>query len=154
MQFLKEKGEVELTSHRPSHERHPKAQSLEPKFSVDRLQLFPGFEANGLSGRNGNFGAGARIASDAGLARAYVEDAKAPQLNAIALGERFFHALENSFDGELGFGLGDAGFIDDFVNDIQLDHEGLPLAVCGEGTKCLMLREIWEIVNGRECRVG
>jgi len=25
--------------------------------------------------------------------------------------------------------------------------------ICGEGTKCLMLREIREIVNGRECLV-
>src|SRR5580693_1811241 len=131
----------------------PKAQSPEPD-SVDRLQLFARLKPHGFSGRNGNFGAGSRIAPNARLARAHIEDAKAPQLNAIALGKRLLHALKNGFDGEFGFGFGDAGFIDDFVNDIELNHDGLPLAICGEGTKCLMLREIWEIVNGRECRVG
>src|SRR6266566_3746487 len=66
--------------------------------SVDGLQLFAGLKAHCFAGRDGNFGAGAGIASDASFARAHVEHAKAPQFNAIALGERLLHALKDSFD--------------------------------------------------------
>ena len=72
----------------------------------DRLQFLAGLEANRLAGRNRNFGAGARIAADSGLAWPHVKHAKAPQFNTITLGQRAPHALENSFDGQLGFGLG------------------------------------------------
>src|SRR5580700_4104686 len=92
--------------------------------SVDRLQFFPRLEAHRFAGRNRYFSSGARIASDAGFARAHVEHAKSPQLNAIAVGERFLHALENGFYRQLG--LGDAGSGYDFVDNIELDHERLP----------------------------
>ena len=75
----------------------------------DRLQLFARLETHGLARRDGHFGAGARVASDASLARTHVEHAKASQLDAIALGQRALHALEYGFHRHLGFGLGDAG---------------------------------------------
>ncbi len=49
------------------------------------LQLLAGLKAHRFAGRDGNLGAGARIAADAGLARAHVEDAEAAQLNALAV---------------------------------------------------------------------
>ena len=34
----------------------------------------------------------------------------------------FLHAFEDRLDRHFRFGLGDAGAVDDFVNDVQLDH--------------------------------
>ena len=87
------------------------------------LQLLAGFEAHGFAGRNGDFRAGARIAADAGLARLHVEDAEAAQFDAVAVLERFLHPLEDRLDRHLGLGLGDAGPVHHFVDDIQLDHD-------------------------------
>src|SRR5271155_160779 len=103
--------------------------------SVDRLQFFPRLEAHRLAGRNRHFSSGARIASDAGLARTHVEHAKSPQLNAIAVGQRFLHALKDGFHRQLGLGLGDAGSGYHFVDNIELDHERLPDAVSGSSLK-------------------
>src|SRR5947209_3940087 len=55
---------------------------------VDGLKFFARLEANGLARRDIYFGAGAGIASDAGLARAHVENAEAAKLDAIAATER------------------------------------------------------------------
>src|SRR5215470_8641141 len=103
---------------------------------LDRLQFLAGLEADCFAGRDGDFGAGSRVASDAGLSGTDVEHAKATQFYAI------------------GFGLRDTGFVDDFVDDVEFDHVRLPRESAENTTKCLMLREISEIVNGRQCRVG
>src|SRR5256885_1270012 len=110
--------------------------------SVNRLQLLSWLEAYGFAGRDRNFRAGARVPSDAGLSRPYVEHAKAPQFNAIAFGECSLHAFENSFHGRLGLGLGDAGLVDHFVDDVELNHRRLPTAGPVRSTKWLMLRDI------------
>src|SRR4051794_1059532 len=89
---------------------------------VDGLQFFAGLEANGLAGRNADLCAGARVAADAGLARTHVEDAEAAKFDAVALGERFLHGLEDGLNGHLGFCLGDAGLGHHFVDDVELDH--------------------------------
>src|SRR5688500_14051795 len=73
------------------------------------LQFFTGFEANRLAGRNRDLRSGARVAADAGLPRADVKDPEAAQFYAFAVAESALHALENCFDGHLGFSLGDAG---------------------------------------------
>src|SRR5262245_50115685 len=96
-----------------------------PPRLLERLQLLTGFESNGLSRRNGNFRTGARIAADAGLARLDVEDAKSPQFNAIALLESLLHGLKDGLDGHFGLGLGDAGTVHNFVDDIELDQGSL-----------------------------
>src|ERR1700690_2670104 len=92
---------------------------------LDGLQFLARLEADGFAGRDVDLRTGARIAPDAGLARPYGEDAKAPQLNAIALGERLLHAFEHGFDRHLRLGLGDAGLVDDFVDQVQFDHKWL-----------------------------
>src|SRR5438477_5934126 len=107
--------------------------------SIDRLQLFARLEAHRLARRNGNFRPSTRVAPDSGLARAYVKHSKAPQLNAIALGERLLHALKNGFDRQLSLGLGNTSFVDHFVDDVELDHERLPVEECRLSTKWLML---------------
>src|SRR5690242_6567236 len=101
---------------------------------IDGLQLLAGLEAHRLAGRDVHLGAGTRVTADAGLARAYVEDAKASQFNAVAVGKSFLHALKDGFHRQLGLGLGDAGLVDHFVDNVQLDHEPLPVA------KVLMLK--------------
>src|SRR5271165_6328948 len=94
---------------------------------IHRLQFFAGFEAHGFAGRDRDFSAGARIASNAGLARAHIEDTEATQFNAVASGERLLHALENGLDSELRLGFGDPGAIDYFVDDVELNHGRLPM---------------------------
>src|SRR5208283_6236259 len=63
--------------------------------SVERLQLLARLEANGLPGRNGHFGAGARVASDARLAGPDREDAESTEFDAVAQGERALHGLKH-----------------------------------------------------------
>ena len=103
----------------------PEARS-QKLFLINRLQLFPRLKPHRPARRNGNFGSGARIAPDPGLARTHVEYAKSPQLNTIRARQRFLHALENRFHRQLGLGLGDAGSGDHFVDDVELNHWGLP----------------------------
>src|SRR6185369_3881354 len=93
----------------------------------DRLQFLARLEANSLPRRNADLGTGARVTADAGLPRTHVEYAKAAQLYAVALRERFLHALEDGFHRQLGLRLGDAGFVDNLVDNIQLNHEQLPV---------------------------
>jgi len=128
--------------------RTPRQASRSPQpGSVNRLQLLSWFEAYGFAGRDRNFRAGARVPTDTGLSRPDIEHAKAPQFNAIAFGKGSLHALENSFHGRLGLGLGDAGLVDHFVDDVQLNHRRLPAAGSVRSTKWLMLRDITEIVK-------
>jgi hypothetical protein len=47
----------------------------------DALELFAGFEADGLAGWDADFFAGAGVAADAGLAWFDAEDAKAPEFD-------------------------------------------------------------------------
>jgi hypothetical protein len=89
---------------------------------VDGLQLFARLEANSFSGRDAHFGAGAWIAANSGLSRTYVEDAEAAQLDAVALRERALHTFKIGFNGLLGFSLSDAGFVHNFIDDVELDH--------------------------------
>ncbi len=95
------------------------------------LQFLPGLEAHGLSRWNGNFGAGPGISPNPRFARLDIEDAKAAQFDAISLLQGLFHGFENGFDRHFGFCFRYAGFIDDFVNDIQLDQFSL-LEIAGE----------------------
>ena len=105
--------------------RNKSRKEITETLSVDRLQLFPRLKAYSPSWRNGHFSAGARIAPDSSLARTHVEHSKSPQFNAIATGQRLLHALEDGLHGQLGLGLGDAGFSHHFINDVELNHKRL-----------------------------
>src|SRR5262249_27476927 len=108
---------------------YPKPQRRGADGSVDRLQFLARFEAYRLARRDRDFGAGARVGPDAGLARANVENAEAAQFDAVSLGQRALHAFENRLDGELGFGFGDPGLVHYFVDDVELDHGQLPRGI-------------------------
>src|SRR5579864_1564715 len=90
---------------------------------LQRLQLPARFEADRFAGRDRHLRAGPRVAANAGLAGADVEDAEASQFNALPMRQRSLHALENRFHRHLGLGLGYPGLIYYFINDIELDHE-------------------------------
>src|SRR5579871_604504 len=92
---------------------------------LQRLQLLARLESNRLPGRNGDFGARARIAPDAGLAWTHVEDSETTKLDALAAAQRSLHALENGLDGHLGLGFRDAGLVDYFVDDVQFNQSRL-----------------------------
>ena len=94
--------------------------------SINRLQFFSWLEAHGLARRNRDFRAGARVASDAGLARTHIEHAKSTQLNAMALGQRLLHALKDGFYRQLGLRLREAGSGYHFVDDVELNNERPP----------------------------
>src|SRR5271154_6564958 len=66
--------------------------------AVEDVQFLAGFEADSLAGRNGYFCPGARVAADAGLAWAHVEDAEATQFDAVAVRQSLFKALKNCVD--------------------------------------------------------
>src|SRR5690349_8036403 len=89
---------------------------------VDGLQLLPRFEAHGLARRDADFSASTGIASDAGFARAHIEDAKSAQFNAFTQRQGLLHALKDGFHGQLCLGFGDTGFVDNFINNVELNH--------------------------------
>src|SRR5271170_5221665 len=87
-----------------------------------RLEFFPGLEADGLAGRDANLLSGTRITADAGLARLHREDTKAAEFDAFPACQSVLHRLEYGFHGLLGFAARDAGLLYDGVDDIELDH--------------------------------
>jgi hypothetical protein len=91
------------------------------------LEFFAGFEADGFSGWDADFFAGARIAADAGLAGLDAEDTKAAELDALAAAESLFQGFENGFDRLLGFSAADESFGHNRIHDVQLDHTRLLL---------------------------
>ena len=94
---------------------------------MQALQLFPGFEPDGLAGGDIDLGAGARVAADAGLARLYVEDAEAAQLDPVAPFQGLLHGVEDGLDRHLRLGLGDPGPFHHLVYDIELNHRNPPV---------------------------
>src|SRR5579871_2827218 len=89
---------------------------------LQRLQLLARFETHGFARRDSDLGAGTRVAADSGLAGSHVENAEATQLDALTLRQCAFHALENRFDGHLGFGFRNPGLTDHFIDDVEFDQ--------------------------------
>src|ERR1700722_12792919 len=92
---------------------------------LKRLQFLAGLKSDRLAGRNRHFGAGARIAADARLPWAHVENPEAAQLDPLALSERPLHAFKHRFDRHLRLRLGNAGSVDHFINDVEFDQSRL-----------------------------
>ena len=84
----------------------------------ERLQFLAGLEAHRLARRNGDFRAGARVPSDAGLARPHIEDPESAQFDALAAAQGALHALEDRFYRHLRFGLRDSGLVDHLIDDV------------------------------------
>ena len=96
------------------------------------MEFFAGFEAHGFAGGDGDLGAGAGIAADAGLAGTYIEDPEAAKLDAIAGGERLLQALEDGVNGCLGLVSGQASLGNHMVEGGVAPGAGAD-AACGAG---------------------
>jgi hypothetical protein len=103
------------------------------------MEVFAGFEAHGLARGDADFGSGARIAANAGFSRANVKDAETAQLDAVALGERFFEAFKDGFDGGLGFNAGQSGTLNYLMYDVLL-NQWLPPETRTRDTASTVLR--------------
>jgi len=88
---------------------------------TDVLQVLTGFEPDRTPGRDSNFLARSRVATNAALARLHLEDAEAAELNPVASLHRDPHRIEHRVDRYLGFDLGDIGDLRDLVDDVDLD---------------------------------
>ena len=83
--------------------------SFDCAWLAERLEIFPWLEADCLAGRNGDLGAGARIASDSGFPGLDGEDAKAAEFNTVATAQGFLHGFEDGVHGGLCLGPWKAG---------------------------------------------
>lgn len=95
--------------------------------SSERLQFLAGLEAHRFARRDADFLAGAGIAANAGLARAHIENSKAPQLNSLTFAKCILHGFKDRFDGLFRLSPAHAGLVYDCINDIQLNHSTLLL---------------------------
>jgi hypothetical protein len=86
------------------------------------VEVFAGFEADGATGGDADFGSGTRVAADSGFARTHVEDAETAQFDAVSLGERSLQAFKDCFDGGLGFYAGQSGTLNYLMYDVLLNQ--------------------------------
>src|SRR5580658_2106146 len=93
---------------------------------LQRLQLLARLESHRFAGRYRDLRSGPRVAPDAGLARAHVEDPKSAQLDAFTMRKCPLHAFKNSFHRHLGFGFRNSGLVHYFIDYVELDHLCLP----------------------------
>ncbi len=94
-------------------------QSLE---LVEQVQFLAGLEADGLAGDDRDFGAGAGVATDAGLAGLDGEDSESAELDAVAGDHALLHAVEDGVDGGFGLGAGKTSAFDDSEDEILFNH--------------------------------
>ena len=92
---------------------------------MQRLEFLAWFKPYRFAGRDGNLGAGSRVAADAGFSGLDGEDAKTAKFNAVTLFECALHFPEDSFHGHFGLRFGDSCLVDNFVYDIEFD-QGVP----------------------------
>ena len=97
------------------------------------MELFAGFEADGLAWGDADFGAGSGVAADACFTGADAEDAEAAQLDAIPRSQRLLEPFEDGVHGGFRFSPRQACPLDDVMHNILLDQ-------------CLgpFIEEIWE----------
>jgi hypothetical protein len=109
------------------------------------VKLFAGFEANGFAGGNADLRASAGVAPETRFAGTDVEDTKAAQFDALAIGERALESLEYGIDSSFGLIPLQAGALNHLVNDVLL-YQGFPPS--GEVSVLRLILEIFDpIVN-------
>lgn len=89
---------------------------------VEQVEVLAGFEADGFTGGDGDFGTGAGVAADAGFAGFDGEDAKAAQLDAVARGQRVLHRLKDGIDGGFRLDARQSGALYNTLNKVVLDQ--------------------------------
>jgi hypothetical protein len=89
---------------------------------AERLEILAGLKANGFAGSDGDFGAGARIATDSGFARLDGEDAKATQFDTVATAQSVLHRFKDSVHGGLCLGPWKAGAFNYPLDEVLFDQ--------------------------------
>src|SRR5664280_2441551 len=101
----------------------PTASSFAGSDSVlQRMQFLARFKADRFAGRDAHLGAGSWVATDAGFAGAYTEDAKTAQFDALTGGESLLKALEDRIHRGFCLGAGQAGALNYMMDDVLFDH--------------------------------
>src|SRR6185503_6676295 len=90
--------------------------------TLQRLQLFAGLEADRLAGRDRHLDARLRVAPDAALAIAHLEDAEAAQLDPLAARQRVLDRVEDGVDRFGRLDARDVARVGDAVDDVRFDH--------------------------------
>jgi hypothetical protein len=88
------------------------------------VQFLPGLETHCFTRCDADLGSGARIATDAGFASANAENAKSAQFDTLTGSQGLFEALEDGIHSCLGLGAGEAGALDDVMDDVLLNQWG------------------------------
>jgi dCTP deaminase len=91
---------------------------------IEDLEVFARFEADGLSGGDADFRAGARVASDACLPGLDGEDAEATEFDTVSFDEALLHGFEDGVDGGFCLGADQSCSFDDSLNEILFDQVG------------------------------
>jgi hypothetical protein len=89
---------------------------------IQNVEFFAGLEANGFTGRDADFSAGARIAANACLPRPDAEHAKAPKFDAVARGESLLESFKDGVDSRLSLGARQACPFNHVMDNILLDQ--------------------------------
>jgi hypothetical protein len=90
---------------------------------AENLEFFTGFEAYGFSWRDGDFGSGAWVTTNACLAGFDGEDAKPAELDAVAAREGFLHGVKDSVDGRFGFDARKPGTLYNSLDEVLLNQD-------------------------------
>jgi len=88
------------------------------------VEFFAGLEADGFAGGYGDFSTGAGIASDAGFAGLYREDAETAEFDAVTLSESGLHGVEDHVNSGFRLGARESCTFNHSLNQILLDHGG------------------------------
>ncbi len=88
------------------------------------MEFLTRFETHSLTGRDADFGTGARIAADTGFAGADAENAESAQFDALACGQGLFQTLEYRIHCGLRLASGQARALDYVMDNVLLNQWG------------------------------
>jgi hypothetical protein len=86
------------------------------------LKVFAGLEPYSAARRNGHFGPGSGISSDAGFAGAHIEDAEAAEFDALAPRQGSLQGIEDRVYGDFGLASRKAGSLNHLLNNVLFNH--------------------------------
>jgi hypothetical protein len=117
----------------------------------EQVQLFTRLETDGLARSDSDFGPGAGVASNAGLAWLDCEDTEAAEFNAVTGYQGLFHAVEDGIDRRLSLGSWEPGAFYNALYEVLFNHEARRPWVksCEAGRYMQMVESGSEIVNDR-----
>lgn len=101
-------------------------------FAIQCMQLFAWLKAHCLARSDTDFGAGAGITTDTGLAGADAEHTKSAQLDALSGCESLLQTLEDRIHCRFRLGAGQARALDDTMDNVLLDQWGNLASVWNE----------------------